>query len=82
MIRETEKSKWGTKYVPQKYTFFWGTKRQNGVRMATLNIVQIYHLDIQQKISIDRLMQIIHLLPVKKSELQIWSLQIYSFSKF
>ncbi|CAF1198987.1 unnamed protein product [Rotaria sordida] len=28
-----------------------------------LNIVQIYHLDIQQQISISRLMQIIHLLP-------------------
>ncbi|CAF5146080.1 unnamed protein product, partial [Rotaria sp. Silwood1] len=28
-----------------------------------LNKVQIYHLDIQQQISIDRLMQIIHLLP-------------------
>ncbi|CAF4111375.1 unnamed protein product [Rotaria magnacalcarata] len=30
---------------------------------SILNRVQIYHLDIQRKISIDRLMQIIHLLP-------------------
>ena len=30
---------------------------------SILNRVQIYHLDIQRKISVDRLMQIIHLLP-------------------
>ncbi|CAF4992107.1 unnamed protein product, partial [Rotaria sp. Silwood1] len=41
-----------------------------------LNKVQIYHLDIQQQISIDRLMQIIHLLP-DLITLQINSLAFY-----
>ncbi len=41
-----------------------------------LNITQIYHLDIRQGISIDRLMQIIHLLP-DLITLKITSLSFY-----
>ncbi|CAM4847145.1 unnamed protein product [Rotaria magnacalcarata] len=48
---------------------------------SILNRVQIYHLDIQRKISVDRLMQIIHLLP-DLITLKINSLSFYrSFFK-
>ncbi|CAF1320502.1 unnamed protein product [Rotaria sp. Silwood1] len=47
-----------------KYVFYYEAANDLFIYIKRiLNIVQIYHLDIEQKISIGRLMQIIHLLP-------------------